>query len=193
MNHSRSLLFLLGVTLAVTLLSASVLAQDPYKTVKVTIDKPVEVPGAVLPPGTYLFQELPNTQGNVVQIWNADHTKLITTAMTISNYRLQPADKPLVMFDQNGSNAPLAVKAYFYPGDNYGREFVYPKSKATELARRTNEKVLDMPDKSASDLETAGQSAQQVPAAIIHIVVTGVDPSGAEVAENQVVQSQPQN
>jgi hypothetical protein len=162
------------------------------KATKVTISGPVEVPGAILQPGTYVFKVVPETNGSVVQIWNADQTKLITTALTEPDYRLKPADQPIITFDENPSNPVPAVKAWFYPGEDMGRVFVYPKSRATELAKRTKQDVLSMPDSAASNMKEQPKSANDAPVAALKIVVVkAIDPSGQEVDQSQAVQMRP--
>jgi hypothetical protein len=37
---------------------------------------------------------------------------------------------------------PEALRAWFYPGDNFGQEFVYPKYRAGQLAETTLQPVL---------------------------------------------------
>jgi hypothetical protein len=172
---------------------SSIAVADAWdKATKVTINSPVEVPGAILQPGTYVFKVLPNTNGNIVQIWNADQTKLITTALTEPDYRLRPADKPIITFDENPANPVPAVKAWFYPGEQMGRVFVYPKARATELAKRTKQDVLSMADSAASNMTEPAKSAQDAPAAALMVVVVkAVDPTGQEVDQSQAVQSRP--
>lgn len=64
---------------------------------------------------------------NVVQVYNKDESMLIGTILAISDYRVSPAAKTLLEFREQPSNARPAVHAWFHPGDNNGREFVYPK------------------------------------------------------------------
>lgn len=51
------------------------------------------------------------------------------------DYRLQPTSKTIVTFEERPAGSPMAIKAWFYPGKNFGSEFVYPKPKAIELAK----------------------------------------------------------
>ena len=44
-------------------------------------------------------------------------------------------------FRERPANQPQALKAWFYPANNYGIEFVYPKQKAVQLAQAENEAV----------------------------------------------------
>jgi len=44
-------------------------------------------------------------------------------------------------FSERKSGAPMAIKSWFYPGDNFGQRFVYPKVKAVEIAAAVNQPV----------------------------------------------------
>lgn len=117
-------------------------AQKFNKRTTVTFNEPVEVPGQVLPAGTYTFTIL-NSYGmrNIVQIWNADKTNLITTILAIPNYRLEVTEETVMKFRERPANQPQALKAWFYPGHGYGIEFVYPRQEAIQIAEATNEVV----------------------------------------------------
>jgi hypothetical protein len=103
-----------------------------------TFSGPVEIPGKVLSPGTYVFK-LADSQSdrNIVQVFNRNENHLYGTYLAIPDYRLQPTGKPVITFEERAAGAPPAVRAWFYPGDNYGHEFVYPKVKTAELAQVT--------------------------------------------------------
>jgi hypothetical protein len=100
-----------------------------------TFSGPVEIPGKVLSPGTYVFK-LADSQSdrNIVQVFNERENHLFGTYLAIPDYRLQPTGKPVITFQERAAGAPPAVRAWFYPGRNYGHEFVYPKVKTAELA-----------------------------------------------------------
>ena len=104
---------------------------------KLTFSAPVEIPGAVLPAGTYVFKLLdPIAQQNVVQVLSGDEQKIYATVLAVPDYRLQPTDKTVISFEDRAPRAPQAIRAWFYPGNNYGEEFVYPKSEVKELSEQ---------------------------------------------------------
>lgn len=78
---------------------------------------------------------------HIVQIWNEDGTQLITTILAIPNYRLEPTEETVIKFHERPGDSPEALRAWFYPGDNFGQEFVYPKRRAIQLAQASNEIV----------------------------------------------------
>ena len=66
---------------------------------------------------------------------------IIATVLAINNYRLRPTGDTVVKFAERSGDNPEALKAWFYPGDNFGQEFVYPKQRAVQLAVATHEPV----------------------------------------------------
>jgi hypothetical protein len=101
-------------------------ADESDKKTIVTVNGAIQVPGKVLPAGTYVFKLLDSNDLTLVAIFNADETHLITTVQGISDSRVQTPDKTILQFEERPSGQPEALKAWFYPGDNSGIEFVYP-------------------------------------------------------------------
>jgi len=114
---------LLGATLA-----PSARADQWDKKTIVTFNDAVEIPGQVLPAGTYVFKlaDLPNER-HIVQIWNADEDQILATIMTIPNTRFETPDDSLFEFDERPGDSPQALKVWFYPGNNTGEEFIYSR------------------------------------------------------------------
>jgi hypothetical protein len=142
MKIIRLFAVLIGLASMVFVYNSSASADEWDKTTKVTFREPVQVPGKTLDPGTYVFR-LMDSQSNrhIVQIFNEDHTQLITTVLAIPDYRTQPADKTVLTYDERPVNEPVALAEWFYPGDNSGQEFVYPKAQAEELSRLNHKEV----------------------------------------------------
>jgi hypothetical protein len=111
-----------------------------------TFSGPVEIPGQVLPAGTYVFK-LANSHSNrnIVQVFNQDENRIFGTFLAIPDYHLRPSDKPIIKFAERAAGSPEAIKAWFYPGRNYGHEFVYPKTEALALAKVNHTPVPSMP------------------------------------------------
>jgi len=59
----------------------------------------------------------------------------VAMILAIPDYRDEPASKTVVTFDERPSGSPEALHSWFYPGDNYGFEFVYKKSEQQYAAR----------------------------------------------------------
>ena len=181
MNTSKWFVVTLCLVALCALAAPSAMADEKDKATKLTFSEPVEVPGHVLAAGTYWFT-LANSPSdrNIVQIWNADRTRLVATVVAIPDYRLKPKGKTVVHFEERPSGSPEAIHSWFYPGDNFGEEFVYPKTRALQLAKQTSRPVLSIPNEQASN--TA--QIEQVP-------VKAVTPSGDEIEIAEMIASQP--
>jgi hypothetical protein len=157
------------------------LADDWNKKTVVTFSAPVEVPGVgaqVLPAGTYVFKLLDSlSDRHIVQIFNKDETQLLTTILAIPNYRLHSTDKTVITFKERAQGEPEAIRAWFYPGNQSGDEFVYSKAKALELAKIANEPVpaTPVPIADVEALKTAP--------------IEAVSPAGEPVPVAEVVQA----
>src|ERR1700674_4982366 len=120
-------------------------ADDWNRKTVMTFSGPVEIPGVhltgwgVLPAGTYVFKILDSqSDRHIVQIFDKDETTIYATILAIPNYRLKATDKTVIRFRERPAGEPEALRAWFYPGRNWGEEFVYPKAKAMELAKQTH-------------------------------------------------------
>jgi len=140
---------------ALALFAATPARADNFdKLTYLTFSKTVELPGNVtLPPGEYAFTVM-TTMGyrHIVQVFNKDRTHLYATILAIPNYHPKVSEKTVITFAESASGAPNAIKEWFYPGQSYGQEFVYPKNRAVELAKAANEPVPAMPEELASDV-----------------------------------------
>ena len=103
-----------------------------------TFNQPVEVPGMVLGAGSYTFRLFnSDSDRHIVQIFNQDDTRLVTTVLAIPDYRMQPTGRTVVTFEERTAGAPQAIKEWFYPGANYGEEFVYRHPRPIQVAAET--------------------------------------------------------
>ncbi len=110
-------------------------ADEWNKATSLTFNKPVEIPGMVLGPGTYVFKLLDSpADRNVVQIFNADESHLYEDILALPAYRAEPTDKTVITFEERAEGSPEAIKEWFYPGDIDGLEFVYPKVNVAKVA-----------------------------------------------------------
>jgi hypothetical protein len=118
-------LLLFGATFFVP----KVQADEFDKKTIMTVNEPIQVPGKVLPAGTYVFKLLGSNDRTLVAIYDADEMHLITTVQGIPDVRTETPDKAILQLEERSSGQPEALKAWFYPGDNGGVEFVYPTQK----------------------------------------------------------------
>jgi len=141
------------------LLRGLLLASDYDKRTVITLNEPVMVAGVpvvTLEPGKYVIKLVNSSSDrNIVQIFNERQDHLFTTVLAINNYRLVPKDKTALSFWETPRGNPPALKAWFFPGDNWGQEFVYPKGLAAIVARDAGQTVLTSTAETVAELETA--------------------------------------
>jgi len=142
---------LLGVAL-----SSSARADEWNKKTVMTVSEPIQVPNKVLPAGTYVIKLLDSpSDRHIVQIFDASETHLQTTILAIPNYRIQPTGKTVFTFWETPPGQPKALRAWFYPGDNFGQEFAYPKSAAVQIAAVAHQPVPTTETTQAAELPQA--------------------------------------
>jgi hypothetical protein len=179
--------------------SPSAKADDWNRKTVVTFSEPIEIPGVhlqgwgVLPAGTYVFKILDsNSDRHIVQIFSQDELTVYATILAIPNYRLRATDKTVITFSERPAGQPEALRAWFYPGRNWGEEFVYPKARAVELAKITNTPVLftsaELPLEVAKPIQSVDEP---VIAELRQAPIQGIKPSGEEVTLAEVVTPPP--
>ena len=84
---------------------------------------------------------------------------LITTILAIPNYRLKPTGKSTFTFWEVPAGQPPAMRAWFYPGDNFGQEFAYPKNISTQIAASAKMAVPTTTAESAEEFKSAPVTA----------------------------------
>jgi hypothetical protein len=149
MTILRTAPIVLCLALASVAFAPSAKADDWNRKTVITFSEPVEIPGVhlqgwgVLPAGTYVFKILDSkSDRHIVQIFSQDELTVYATILAIPNYRLKATDKTVMTFNEGIEGRPEALRAWFYPGRNWGEEFVYPKAKAMEIAAATKTPVL---------------------------------------------------
>jgi hypothetical protein len=192
----RAFVFIFGVTMLCMMFSSTASAQRYDKKTTVMLSAPVEIPGLsaqVLPSGTYVFRLLDSlSDRNVVQIFNKDESHLYATILAIPNYRLKATDKTVMTFGERAAGEPQAIRAWFYPGDNWGQEFVYPKKKAIELAKIAKVPVLFIPEEVAPNIVAPVTTATEPPViALAKAPVMAVKPTEEIVPVTEVVEPPP--
>jgi hypothetical protein len=193
---SAALIVALSITALCMMFSSTASAQVWDKKTTVSFSAPVEIPGIsaqVLPAGTYVFRLLDSlSDRNIVQIFNKDQSHLYATILAIPNYRLKATDKTVMTFAERRAGDPQAIRAWFYPGDNWGQEFAYPKSKALELAKITNLPVIYIPDEVAPNIVAPVKEATEPPViALKEVPLMAVKPTGEAVTVAEVVEPPP--
>jgi len=151
---------LIGVALAPT-----VQADSWNKKTVLTVNERVQLPSCctpdhtvILEPGEYVMLLVDSmADRHIVRVFDKDQQNVITTILAIPNYRLQPTGKTVLQYWEVPVGQPRALRAWFYPGDNFGQEFAYPKQKAVEIATFVKAPVpaIEIETIAAEELKTA--------------------------------------
>jgi hypothetical protein len=163
--------WLVGAVLA--LIGSSItpaMADEWNKETRLEIKEPLEIPGKVLSPGTYIFRLANSTDRNVVQVFSEDadgKQKFVTTIFAVSAYRMDISDKPMIGLEERPAGTPPAIHTWFYPGDRDGWEFVYHKSKRLELSEAPAAPPAPTPVASLDPPELVVQSVPEPPAELL--------------------------
>jgi len=139
-NITRSVTILCGLALLGATLAPSVKADAWDKKTVITINEAVQMPTVLLQPGKYVFKLLDSlSDRHIVQVFQVvegdpDESHIVATILAIPNYRLKPTGKSDFQFWEMPAGQQAAMRAWFYPGDNFGQEFAYPKRVAVKIA-----------------------------------------------------------
>jgi hypothetical protein len=149
----NKLYIMLGAIIAFGLFFEITAHADPAdQATTITFNAPVEIPGEVLPAGTYLFRLVDKrSDQEVVQILNSDGTKLYKMLMTVPAVRQQPTSDTVITLAEQGSGAPDALLTWYYPGSLIGHEFMYPGREEKKLAQDRLQTVAANPPTTHSD------------------------------------------
>ena len=164
MKHFRSIA-LAGLTACIGgALLPNLHADDWNKKTALTINEPVQVPSCCTPdhtvtlqPGEYVMVLVDSlSDRHIVRIFDKDQQNVITTILAIPNYRLQPTGKTVFQYWEVPAGQTVALRAWFYPGDNFGQEFAYPKQTAAQIAVfvKTPVPAIEVETVAVEDLKT---------------------------------------
>src|SRR5665213_3429200 len=132
----------------------SAVADQWDKKTTMTIDEPMQLPTTVLQPGTYVIRLVATSAANrhTVQFFDKDEKHVITTILAIPNERVRPTGKSVFAFWETPAGQPQALRAWFYPGDNFGQEFAYPKGEAGRISANNSGATVPVNDEKSADL-----------------------------------------
>ncbi len=158
---------ILSITAGALILSLPAAADSWNKKTVLTVKQAVMIPGKTLQPGKYVMKLVDSlSDRHIVQITNEREDEVITTILAIPNYRLKPSGDSQFEWWETPVGNPPALRAWFYPGDNFGQEFAYPKGLSAKIAERTHVSVPSVATEKREELAKAP--------------VTLVEPSGVE-------------
>jgi hypothetical protein len=135
MNNRKSFLTL-GSLLALVVLLPSARAAQYDQATKLSFSRQVQIPGRVLPAGTYWFV-LADSLGsrNTVEIFNSDRSKLYATVFTNTVETPTASNETTITFAERERMEPVTILSWFYPGRSFGHQFVYSDVEKQQLAQ----------------------------------------------------------
>lgn len=148
--------------------AAQLLLADQWnKKTTLQTKQAILIPGHTLPAGSYVVKLVDSLSNrHIVQFLNEREDYVYATVLAIPNYRLQPTGDTQFSWWETPAGNPPAIRAWFYPGDNFGQEFAYPKGLSAKIAQQTRVSVVTTPAETPKELRSAP--------------VTRVEPSGIE-------------
>jgi hypothetical protein len=187
-----------GVVVALAASTAVARADAWDKKTTVSFSQAVEVPGSVLQPGRYVMKlvDIPSDR-HVVQFMNERENHVYAAAITIPAYRAEVTDKTVIGFYEARAGVPEPIHYWYYPGDNFGQEFVYPKDHLAEIAavpHETTPAVFDTRGPSTPGPVTAAEPEVQPGPAVEQSAVTPQPEPAApvEIAQAAPLPAQPE-
>jgi len=159
MNNIRLTTALYTAAIGVLTIAPAARASEWDKKTIITVDAPIEVPGAVLPAGKYVFK-LVNSESDrhIVQVQNERENHTYATILAIPDYRVRPTGKTVFTFWETPAGEPKAVREWFYPGDNFGQEFQYHR-KFTQVSQLRQQEQTPAPPAPVAEETPAPQPA----------------------------------
>jgi hypothetical protein len=138
----------ISAILFIAMALGSAVQEQPYsnewnKKSTLRSDRPLEFPGIVLEPGTYIIRLKESTETRaVVEICNQDESQVLGTVRATADHEARPDDNSEFVFFSGPPDKPEPVRTWFYSGDQIGWEFVYPKARAIEIAKKADTHVM---------------------------------------------------
>jgi hypothetical protein len=132
----------LGLALVSVIMLPAARADEYDQATELTFNQSVQIPGRVLPAGTYWFELAKVNSRNVVQVFNSDRSTLYATILTVDAARPKPTDSTAITFAERGAMQPETMVLWFYPGRSSGHQFVYANPERQELAQVKQHTVM---------------------------------------------------
>jgi hypothetical protein len=123
--------------------AAQLHAQETNTTERtfMTFSHSVELPGVTLEAGTYEFRLADTQSRNVVQVFRKETREPLGQWTFVQAERPQVSNETVVMFKEAREGATPAIQYWYFPGERVGKEFLYPRGQAEQIASRTGQAV----------------------------------------------------
>jgi hypothetical protein len=151
MKINKVALLIAFVIASLLFLEVAARADEANQSIKITFSQAAEIPGQILPAGTYVFKLADPNDLDVVQIFNSEGTHLYATLQTIEAERRKPAGHTIVVLAERPDGRPDTLLQWFYPGSTSGHEFVYSKQEEQQLTQDRQQTVRAKQTAAAAD------------------------------------------
>lgn len=134
---------MLTIAMATTSLFQETQTYEWNKKSTLTAEHQIEFPGIVLEKGIYVVKlKEGGEKRSTVQILNQDESQVLATLVAVPDHRVPPEDNTEFIFHEVKRNEPQPVRSWFFSGDLVGLEFVYPETRAKEIAKDSDDHVM---------------------------------------------------
>lgn len=158
MNLRTTLAVAFCFILACVVFPPSARANEWNQVTKMEFNEAIEIPGTVLPAGTYWFALLNSrTNRNIVRIYSSDWSRIYATVITVPTKRRQATNRTEIELAEQPNSQAEALVAWYCPGLLTGHEFLYPKKEEKELMLDAKDNVLVRLLPVASNTATSGE------------------------------------
>jgi hypothetical protein len=141
--NTRKTFITLGLLLAFATILPVARADEFDQATKFTFNQRVQIPGRVLPAGTYWFVLADDPASrNIVRVFNSDRSTLYATIFAVNIESLTPTDNTAITFADREPMQPETILSWFYPGRSSGHQFVYSNKEEQEIAQVKHHTVM---------------------------------------------------
>jgi len=156
----------IATPIALLLIAAapSVFSDEHDQKTDVTITEPIQVPGAVLQPGKYMFILLNSSSDrHIVEVKSEDGKHLYSMSFAAAARRVIPTDKVTLTFYEMPAGSPPALRQWFWPGQIEGQEMLYSHQQASDIRAGSHQTVSELTDQEASSIAAQTPVASNTP------------------------------
>jgi hypothetical protein len=126
---NRTIVYVASLLVVVGILAASAASASArnWERTYFTFSAPVQIPGVVLPAGTYVFDRpSPTLDPTMVRVMNRTTSKLYLLALTHVVHRRSDGElKPALTLGEAIKGVPRPISVWFPKGETRGHQFIY--------------------------------------------------------------------